>query len=374
MSPRRLLTMGVLIVAISSLAISSAAGNGYSVTVDDSIETPEREITVDNETHVVSEISDIEPGNDFTAKVSVPDSHSYRIEIWGMKDESWRRMENTFVDSSDDDTHTFDTTHYWEGSYVLAVRNASNHSIEAIHPIIVSGCDVAIQMPASIDAGESVNGTVTIYETSDSTEVQKVEVVVLNGSRSVSTEASKTSEGEYAATVDLSGWSPGTYKVYAMVQNSSKTPNGQYEPIGMSAPNTIEISEKTDTTTTTTSNDGNNGGENNGGSETTTTTTATPTTTTTTKNSTSTITQTDTPSSTTTPTTSTPTKTTQGNTSTPTETESSTPTQTTTENVISPNTTTSSPETTTEGTTHGFTVLIAIFGLLAAVLLTKRRR
>lgn len=358
----RLLGIFVLIVLFGVFGVTSGASDIYAVTVDDSIDTPSRTVTVDGNTHTVSEISNINTGDTIVATVTAPDSDSYRVQVYGVKDESWVKMDSKYIDSSEDDTISFDTNGYWLGSYVLAVSH--NGTIQAIHPIIVSQCSVDVSTNSEVEKGGTISVNTSITQVSENTDIERVKIVAMNESVSRTAKATRVSDTVYNAQIDVGDWSAGSYKIYAMVQNSSKTPNGEYEPIGISSPTTFEIVSQDQTTTEEDS----GGGGTSGTTSTLTSTTKTTTSSTTTNSTTEGNNTTTDPLPTTN--TSTLSTTTSGSTSTTFSTKTSSTVDTTSQ-AITPNTTTSSSTTST--TVPGFHLLIGVIAFLATASLLYRR-
>lgn len=343
---------------VGVLGIPGAAESDYSISVVGNVDTPQKTVTIEDDRINVSAVAKVDQGETISATIDAPTDTSYRVNLYGIQDGKRVIVDSRYIEADDPDSVEFDTATYDPGSYALAVYHDGEY--QAFHPVIVSENTVSITADATVERGEAFNPEISVTTLAKSTEVESVELILVNESFSKRVTASSTREQTYQASITTDGLNTGTYRVYAVVLNNSLTPEENYEPIGLSPEQTVDITAETTTTTT---------------SKTLTTTTSSTntadTTTSTTQNTTKTSSVTTTVTSTSTSTTG---LTSTSNTTTQASDRNSTTTgETTTSEAITPNKSTSTLSTTSSTNVPGFSFAAIVVALLAATGLLRRR-
>lgn len=340
------------LVFVGGFAVADAA---FGVNISGSVDTPDREVTVEGDQYPVSAIGVVAPGEPIEASVTAPDSASYDVYLY---DEDRRAVE---VISDAGTTVTFDGD-YGAGSYVVAVWVDGN--VRAVHPVVVKSYEVSVDAPDRAVVGSEVKFTVDVSNVAGTAEeLDTVQVVVSKDGEDEALTATKSGDGAYTVSTTLS--ESGDYLVYANVRGPD-TANGRKELLGVSESTTVEVREPTQTPTATatptptdTPNTG-GGSPSDPATETATATSSPMQTATVTITATSSPTQTATETATATPTS------TVSETGTPTIRDTATGTPS---NVVTPNQSTPTPTT----TTSGLSTLVSVIAVLGFGFLVRRR-
>jgi hypothetical protein len=349
-----------LVALLATLVVGAALGppgsaqSTYSISIDESITTPEKDVTVDGSTYTVDSVVGIDHGSSFTARVDAPEE-TYDLYLYNADRQIVQTKRMTGSGSA-----TFETDSLEVGSYVLAVYGPDGN-FRDVHPVVVEGYDVSQSAPDAVENGDGGTISVSLNEIATSPDPSYVEVVLMEGSSLVSRLDATESGGSYDATIPET-LDTGSYTYYAVV-HGPETVNGRKEIIALGAKSSLTV-ESAQTTQSS------SGGQSSGGettSESPTTTTSTPSTATATPTTTqSTATETSTAETTEATTSTTPT-------SESTEQTTALPTSETTDSgVITPATTT--PETTTSQQTLPARgpALLAMLLLLGGFALRRR--
>jgi len=292
MSPRRwvVLTLALLLVVVGPTVL---AGPGETLTVEDSVDIPDRTATYDGEEYAITAVKRAGPGDTIRVSVTVVDDDPYRVHVRNADDDlvesSNRLTENTTVE--------FNLTEYESGTYLVGLNQDGRY--RAIQPLLVRGYAVSASVPDEAEAGGTldVSGEVSYLRGNES---EVVQVVVGNDTTAVRTNATRDGD-TFKATVPLDEFDAGTYAAYAVVQGPDEA-FGEPEILGVSDRSTVELTASgsggTDGGTsggTDDDTDGGTSGGTSGGTGTTATPTRTATPTETSTTPTSTPTETPTP-------------------------------------------------------------------------------
>lgn len=350
MPPWKSLFIGVLLVgAVAGVAV---AQSGYELTVDDSEEVPERTVTIEGEEYRIDAIGQVTPGEDLRVTVDAPDEEStYRLRLYDSDMNQLQTRKRT-----GDETVTFvtDCQDCDPGTYMVGLYE--DGELLVVHPAVIAGYDVTLEMPDSAEEGETVEATITVEEGALSGQPHTVELALGNGGgEERRMEATHESGTTYTTSVDLEGLDPGSYHVYAgALSDETVADSDKREALAISSSHTLEVT----TTDDSDDGDGDSGGDGtddeqySSGGETSETSTPTQT-----------VTPTETPDGENGTATDTSTPTTMAD-------VTETPTATAAENVITPNGNTETP-TQSDGPGPSLPLVVAI---CAAVGLWLRRR
>jgi hypothetical protein len=328
---------------LSAVVVPALASTEYDVDVDGSIDTADRDVTVDGDTFTVTAVGTVSHGEAIAATVDAPAESNYDLYLY----DSDRRVTDA-VDMDGSGSAEFETDYLSPGSYVVAVYT-SEGTIAAVQPVVVSGYDVSVDAPTSVTAGTAATVDVTLTETTDAPDPERVEVVVLRDG-SVVTRVDATADGDGFAASLPSDLAAGEYRYYVGVRGPTEV-NGRHELVALDDGERLRV-EATDDAT---GSDGGSGGDDgsdasDGGTAVTTTETTSPATT------------------------SPATTTAQTSTVTPGTTVETTATETTTDGVITPNGTVETTATETTTATEVPARGVQLLGLLLVALVLAFRR
>ncbi|WP_224448757.1 FixH family protein [Haloprofundus salilacus] len=339
------LLLSVLLL-LSGGAVVVADNPDYSITVQDSVDVPERTITLAGTDYDVSKIAPVDPGEQLVVDTFGPSGESYKVYFYN----SDKQIIDKSSEQSGTSSVTFETDSLTPGSYIVAIFGPEG-DFEKIHPVVINGYDISLSTPESATAGDVVEMTVDVSPRQNAPEMSEVEVaIVAKGSETQTVTATKEGD-EYVASLTLD--ESGSYNVYANVRGTD-TYNGQKELLALTQTQALSVSEPTNDDAGGNDGDGSSNSQDGSSddSETTSSATETPT-----------------------ESTQTPTETTQVPTESTTSTTSPTATSTQTmSDVITPNETSSVASETTSTTTPGFSSVLAIVALLGSCGLWLTRR
>lgn len=344
-----IIVVGIALLCLSGGAIGQA---GYSMSVDDGTDVPDRNIEIEGSEYQITEVVQRTPGESVTVTTTAPaDDSEYRV-----------RLRNADLDlvatraMTGDDTATFQTDcgSCSSGTYMLELAVGGERKL--VKPVVIAGYDVQLDILDSAEQGDTVTATVTVEETDLDSQPAAVEVALGNGDgEEQRLTATQQSGNTYTADISLDGFETGTYHVFAGAMSDDYVGDSdEREALAISESQTLEITQTNDDSTDGGSS-GSTGGTGSGGSDTTETATSE-------ENSTATPT----------PTTSTPPTETETATP-PTSTETATASATSTDSgVIEPNQSTETPAQ-SDGAAPTIPFVVAVV-LSVGILLRRRGR
>jgi cell division septation protein DedD len=333
MEKRTCAVVGIVALLVAGALPATVGAATYEITSPNAVDTPDRTVSVGGSSFEVSEAARVSQGETLVLDIEAPSSATYDVEL--------RDSDRQFVDDAEgsgDDTIRFSTGSLGPGTYVATVFD--DGSVQALLPVVVKGYSVTEEIPDSTEAGVTFEVSATLTEETSAPDPSAVQVAIAEeDTEEIVVQESLSEDGSMTYSGSVSVDSAGEYNAYVFVRGSDEI-SGERVFLGLSDPNSMEVTEAEDTPTSTpteTPADGGGGGGGGGGGVApadTETPTATPTPTPT-STATSTATPTPTPTATPTPTpTSTPTDAASGgsgNAATPMETPGSTSTQEATE-------------------------------------------
>jgi hypothetical protein len=342
------LVVGVVLLCLSGSAIGQT---GYTMSVDDTTNVPDRSIEIEGSEFQIAEVVQRNSGGSIDVTTTAPSADAeYRVRI--------RNADLDLVASramTGDDEATFETgsDSYTPGTYLLELSADGNRKL--VKPVVIAGYDVQLDVTGNAEQGETITATITVTETELDSQPTAVEVALGNdGGEELRTTATRESGNTYTAEISLESLETGTYHVFAGAMSDKYVADSdERELLAISQSQTLEITQASDDSTDEGS--GSNGGTGSSGSDA--TATATPS-----ENGTTTAT----PTSTSTPTTETQTATATV-TQTATVTDSPSPTES---GVITPNQSTETPSQ-SDGTAPTIPFVVAV---ISAVGIWLRRR
>ncbi|MWV40013.1 hypothetical protein [Natrialba sp. INN-245] len=238
-SPSYFAALVVVVVVVGGIVgVSSVAfAGGYSLSMADSVETPEQTVSPGERTYEISSVGIVDQGDP--------------IHVTGTGTD--RTVELLNADGDLVATHdlesqmTFETSSLEPGSYVVAI-DAPGVDYEDVYPVVVSAYDLETSHPSTADADEEIDIDVTVSQDASQAELGTVQVAVWNDDTVVHTDATHDSGDVYSATISTSELDVDTeYSVYAVAQGTEEVDLiGEHELLGVSDDGTVTITESTD--------------------------------------------------------------------------------------------------------------------------------
>lgn len=240
MKRQSVVTLASLAVLLFLLAMQPAAGQSgtYDISVEGSIDTPDRDISFDGESYQVSAVKQADSGDSVTVNVEAPSDKLVNVYIYN--------SDRQIVDKKDvlgTGSVSFDLTDYAAGSYMFTIQYSG--STKDIHPLVVRSYDVSLTAPDEATTDESIDLSSTLTELRSSS-MSGVDFVIANDDNTLRVDGSE-SDGAYKGTADLSSLNTGEYSVYSTVRGTEDV-DGYKVRLGFSEPHSLTITESsTDT-------------------------------------------------------------------------------------------------------------------------------
>lgn len=241
----------LVVVLIVLLLTSAAAGDGdsYEITLDQSIDIPERTLDTDSGEFTVSTMGRYAEDGTIDVTTSGPENTSYVIRLI---DSEERIRQNEY--RTGDGSAEFFLDRYPPGTYAIVITNASDaEDVKTAKPFVIYGYTVSHTTPDEVEEDSTLEVELSLEQVDGEVDNPPagVEVALGNDSTSIRAEATRTSGLNYTAELDVSSLSPGEYSLYTGVQRDN-TVYGYQELIGV---NTYSVSVTEATTPTPTPTD-----------------------------------------------------------------------------------------------------------------------
>ena len=233
-----------------------AANAGYTVSPDNTIDTPSTTVEFEGDEYEVNSIAVYTPGDNITVDTTLPNSDYNVVDILLYNSDQNQETSERIRDPTTSETVTLNTGAAPAGTYSINLEVEG--ALEAIHPVVLAGFDVGVDAPNSVTVDEDVETDVTVTPTElDDDDLNGVEVVIWNDDQTERIDATADGSNEYTATISADTFEPGEYNVYAAALGEDSF-NGESEVLGVDDGGTVSITEADD--------NGGSDGDTNGGS------------------------------------------------------------------------------------------------------------
>ena len=233
-----------VLLLLGLAGVSALAVPGYAITGTPSLDVPDRTVSYQGGQYTVESITRVTGDDSFAVELDVPDGTGYEVYFRG--------PDNQLVSST---RHTGDATQTIEyygageaGTYAVTIR--ADNEVKAVYPVVVSGYDVTVDVPATVATGDSLTVSVDLSERQRQrhSELAAVQVVVGGPSVERQVEMQRQADGEYTATLSTGDLSPGTYDLYVLVRGDA-TVRQRAEMLAVSDLTEFTVDERTTGTT-----------------------------------------------------------------------------------------------------------------------------
>ncbi len=229
------LPLVILSIALClSLFVGFAVGaDGYSLDVQDTFETPEETIEVEQdgetESYTIDELAVVSEGEDLRYTTRVPDEDT-TVEVFLYRIEDGERTTVDREVTTGEEQVEIDTTGIEPGSYVLAMYDGNYRHIV---PVVIGGYEVTtIDYPSEASQDETMDVSVEINEVAPSDAVTGVDVVIWDDNSREEISLEESGDGVYETTVDLSQFEDGDYELYAIVRGEDTVYENRRDILG----------------------------------------------------------------------------------------------------------------------------------------------
>lgn len=226
----RILLCALLLLAVTIPGASGTNGGDYGITLDSSVDIPERTLDTDSGNYTVASIGQYAAGETVTVRTDGPANTSYAVRLI---DSQERSRVTAYV--AGNGSRQFSLAGYEPGTYAVIITNESDaDTVYDVKILVISGYTVTYSTPSEVERGGALSIEFRLRKASEDVAEppEEVEVAIGNGSTSVTTEATRTSGLNYTAEIDTRSLAPGEYQVYTGVQRNN-TVYGYKEFVGV---------------------------------------------------------------------------------------------------------------------------------------------
>lgn len=222
----------LLVAAVAILLVTSAAAgdDAYDITLDQSVDIPERTLDTDAGEFTISTMGRYADDGTVEATTSGPENATYAIRLVD-SEERLRQSAYTTGDGSAE----FSLDRFPVGTYAIVITNESDaEDAKEAAPFVIYGYTVSQSTPGEVEEDSTLNVELSLTKVNRQVDEPPagVEVALGNDSTSIRTDATRTSGLNYTAEIDVSSLSPGEYSLYTGVQRDN-TVYGYKELIGV---------------------------------------------------------------------------------------------------------------------------------------------
>lgn len=246
-SMNRLVLLSIIVVlglAFSVAAPMAGASDNYDYEIkllDNSVDVPEKTVTVEGETFTVNSIGFVDPGNSFDATVETGRSDEFDLYLY----DNERQIQDTRSLTAGEIV-TFGSSQLDPGTHSLAVNV---DTIETAKPVVVRAYDVSPPETqpekSDIEPGDEVTVTTTLTDL-DPVPISRVELVMWDGSESDRIPMSEIENGTFEATISEFG--EGSYELYAVVYGEEEIEGeNENEIIALGHSTSVSVSDQEST-------------------------------------------------------------------------------------------------------------------------------
>jgi len=199
-----------LFTAFSMGAVGTPA---YEISVEDSLETPERTVTLAGDEYTINSVAAQNRGEQINVIVTAPDDSEVSVDLYN---DDQRLVDNR--KSEGDGIVSFQTDSMDYGTYSLALFDGDEY-VDVV-PVVINGYEIETQYDDSVEPEGSVSFSATVSETLADTDPNNIRVVVWNDDNTVD----KTLDHDTGAVYEqnFSVDQQGKYDVYVVVEGDER--------------------------------------------------------------------------------------------------------------------------------------------------------
>lgn len=228
-------TRWVAVAGVCALLVASVGGAGvaaqspaFDLAVADSLELPERTVTLEGERFTVSAVAQRDPGDSLAVEARAPAGTSYSVNLI----DADRRV-LAAASATGNASVTVSLAGVDPGTYLLALVEAGEP--RAIHPVVVRGYALAIDAPATARINTSIDVTVSVERTASPASLSRVELVFTGENETFRGTVPEVSDGTYRVSLPLRDTlAPGNYTLFAVAEGEGTIAFGRPPALGVS--------------------------------------------------------------------------------------------------------------------------------------------
>jgi len=237
-----------LLLCFGGVVGLAAATSGYELLSDQSIETPEETVEVDDIEFTIDSLVVVSHGESIEVQTTTPSEDDRpRVNLERVtEDGNPDRIKTTLIRGSEDVEFTTDDLD--PGTYVITM---SDGGYQDILPVVIAGYDVAVDHPTTADR-KSFDLTIETSSITTTDKLTTAEVVLWSEGENYTQTVDVNSDETVTTTINTAEIPAGEYQIYTAVRSDEVVYGGQQEILGVSEPSTITVDSETDGTETPT--------------------------------------------------------------------------------------------------------------------------
>ncbi len=227
-----IITAVVLVILLLSVPSSAAT----TISIDKTIDTPDRTITYQSQNHEIKDIGAYILGEPVNISINVTDINSFQISLLD-KDKNFLWNHMVYYTEGKAEVTMPDNVVTTPGTYAFAVFYQGE--AKAIKPVVFSRYEMSVIPAKTIVAP---GGILRVKVEVEPDTNLSVKVVLARNSSSIESAVNRTREGEYETGINIPASAYGRYSLYAAIASGNMI-LGYPELIGISGGSTINITE-----------------------------------------------------------------------------------------------------------------------------------
>lgn len=225
--------IGIFAIAIGGVALSTASSH-YDIDIEGAIDVPNEEVTYQGDTFELSAYATVEPGDDINVDATAPEDEDYEVQL--------RNPDLDIIDfrvGEGDESVTFGSGGLDPGTYAVILEESG--TIEATHPVVVSGYDLSVSHPSTATVDESFDVTVDLSYGETTEDPDEVEVALYNDDQRYNKTATSDGGNEYTATFSIDESAGTELDVVALAVDEDGSVEDYPNALAVEAGGTVEL-------------------------------------------------------------------------------------------------------------------------------------
>lgn len=229
---------GVVFIALIILLNPQPAAAGTTISLDNTVDTPDRTVTYQGKNYEIQDIGAYQPGESVNISINVTDIKSFQLSLLDKnKNFLWNQM--VYYTGGMSEVAMPADVVTTPGTYAFAVFYQGD--IKAVKPVVFSRYKMSvIPDSATVAPGGALHVKVRVAPDTS----LPVKVVLARNSSSIEYVVNRTGEGEYEAEINIPASAYGRFSLYTAIASDNMI-LGYPELIGVASGGTINVTNIT---------------------------------------------------------------------------------------------------------------------------------
>lgn len=225
----------LLVGGVAGLAGAASQTSGFGLTVEDSLDLPDRTVTLEGQQFSVPAVAQADPGEELQVEATAPPNASVEVNLITAEKDVLASQRVTGPAAL-----TFQTSSLDPGTYLLVLMH--NGTPQAIHPVIVRGYTLRIESPTWARINTSINVTVEVTRTATPANLSRVELVFTGEGDTFRGTVPRIDQDTFRVRLPFPDHlSPGNYSLFAIAESERTLAFGRPVVLGVSGRQPLEL-------------------------------------------------------------------------------------------------------------------------------------